>query len=153
MYLHILCDSVSYKIREKLPVPRQSQPGEEKDMREKEDAESVIQRDPQSKVPPPRAQRRCTTFPRPLVTDRCTADDRRAKKKNLPSGLSLQYRVRMEYLRTQTLILSVWHHDTFGRNSFLGEVDVDLSKWDFEHAQLNDSALKPKVVREAPPMK
>lgn len=60
----------------------------------------------------------------------------------------MQYRVRMEYLRTQTLILSVWHHDTFGRNSFLGEVDVDLSKWDFDHAQLNDSALKPKVVRE-----
>lgn len=53
----------------------------------------------------------------------------------------------MEYLRTQTLILSVWHHDTFGRNSFLGEVDVDLSKWDFDHARLNHLALKPKVKR------
>lgn len=55
----------------------------------------------------------------------------------------------MEYLRTQVLILSVWHHDTFGRNSFLGEVDVDLSKWDFDHARLNYLALKPKVQREA----
>lgn len=34
--------SLSYKIREKLPVPRQSQPGEEKNVCEKEDAESVI---------------------------------------------------------------------------------------------------------------
>lgn len=56
-----------------------------------------------------------------------------------------QYRVRMEYLRTQTLILSVWHHDTFGRNSFLGEVDVDLSKWDSDHTQMNFLALKAKV--------
>lgn len=80
-----------------------------------------------------------------FVSDRRAADNRRAKS---PGSLSLQYRVRMEYLRTQTLILSVWHHDTFGRNSFLGEVDVDLSKWDFDHAQLNDSALKPKVRRE-----
>lgn len=51
----------------------------------------------------------------------------------------------MEYLRTQTLILSVWHHDTFGRNSFLGEVDVDLSKWDSDHTQMNFLALKAKV--------
>lgn len=51
----------------------------------------------------------------------------------------------MEYLRTQTLILSVWHNDTFGRNSFLGEVDVDLSKWDFDHTQMNDLALKARV--------
>ncbi|XP_075892438.1 uncharacterized protein sytl2b isoform X4 [Nelusetta ayraudi] len=70
------------------------------------------------------------------------------KKKTLSPSFNeiLRYRVRMEYLRTQTLILSVWHHDTFGRNSFLGEVDVDLSKWDFDHAQLNDSALKPKTT-------
>lgn len=61
------------------------------------------------------------------------------------SSLSLQYRVRMEYLRTQTLILSVWHHDTFGKNSFLGEVDVDLSKWDFDHTQMNYLALKARV--------
>lgn len=51
----------------------------------------------------------------------------------------------MEYLRTQTLILSVWHHDTFGRNSFLGEVDLDLSKWDFDHTQMNYLALKARV--------
>ncbi len=63
------------------------------------------------------------------------------------SFLSSQYRVRMEYLKTQTLILSVWHHDTFGRNSFLGEVDVDLSNWDFDHTQMNYLALKARVRR------
>lgn len=51
----------------------------------------------------------------------------------------------MEYLRTQTLVLSVWHHDTFGKNSFLGEIDADLSKWDFDHTQMNYLALKARV--------
>lgn len=73
-------------------------------------------------------------------------DNRQTKSARF--SLSLQYRVRMEYLRTQTLILSVWHHDTFGRNSFLGEVDVDLSKWDFDHAQMNYLALKARVRRK-----
>ncbi|KAK7905190.1 hypothetical protein WMY93_017797 [Mugilogobius chulae] len=57
----------------------------------------------------------------------------------------LRYRVRMEYLRTQTLFLSVWHHDTFGKNSFLGEIDVDLSKWNFDHTQMNYLALKART--------
>uniref|UniRef100_A0A3Q3WLB3 C2 domain-containing protein n=1 Tax=Mola mola TaxID=94237 RepID=A0A3Q3WLB3_MOLML len=69
------------------------------------------------------------------------------KKKTLNPTFNeiLRYRVRMEYLRTQTLILSVWHHDTFGRNSFLGEVDMDLSKWDFDHTQMIRLALKARV--------
>lgn len=70
-------------------------------------------------------------------------NDRQTKA--APSSVSLQYRVRMEYLRTQMLILSVWHHDTFGRNSFLGEVDMDLSKWDFDHTQMNYLPLKARV--------
>ncbi|XP_074498432.1 uncharacterized protein sytl2b isoform X1 [Sebastes fasciatus] len=70
------------------------------------------------------------------------------KKKTLNPTYNeiLRYRVRMEYLRTQTLILSVWHNDTFGRNSFLGEVDVDLSKWDFNHTQMNYLALKSRTA-------
>ncbi|KAL0973255.1 hypothetical protein UPYG_G00201070 [Umbra pygmaea] len=63
----------------------------------------------------------------------------------------LRYRVRLEYLRTQTLILSVWHHDTFGRNSFLGEVDVDLSKWDFDHTQMNYLALQSRPTSSLKP--
>ncbi|XP_059188208.1 synaptotagmin-like protein 2 [Centropristis striata] len=75
------------------------------------------------------------------------------KKKTLNPTFNeiLRYRVRMEYLRTQTLILSVWHNDTFGRNSFLGEVDVDLSKWDFDHTQMNYLALKARTVSTLAP--
>ncbi|XP_041797447.1 synaptotagmin-like protein 2 isoform X2 [Chelmon rostratus] len=85
-----------------------------------------------------------------LVPDKANLGKRKTsvKKKTLNPTFNeiLRYRVRMEYLRTQTLILSVWHHDTFGRNSFLGEVDVELSKWDFDHTQLNYLALKARTT-------
>lgn len=51
----------------------------------------------------------------------------------------------METLKTQALNVSVWHNDNFGRNSFLGEVDLDLSEWDFSNTQMNDYALKARV--------
>ncbi|XP_039986035.1 synaptotagmin-like protein 2 isoform X3 [Xiphias gladius] len=85
-----------------------------------------------------------------LVPDKANLGKRKTsvKKKTLNPTFNeiLRYRVRMEYLRTQTLILAVWHHDTFGRNSFLGEVDVDLSKWDFDHTQMNYLALKARTT-------
>ncbi|CAJ1065258.1 synaptotagmin-like protein 2 isoform X1 [Xyrichtys novacula] len=85
-----------------------------------------------------------------LAPDRANLGKRKTsvKKKTLNPTFNeiLRYRVRMEYLRTQTLILSVWHNDTFGRNSFLGEVDVDLSKWDFDHTQMNYLALKARTT-------
>uniref|UniRef100_A0A3B4GDA0 C2 domain-containing protein n=1 Tax=Pundamilia nyererei TaxID=303518 RepID=A0A3B4GDA0_9CICH len=84
-----------------------------------------------------------------LAPDKANLGKRKTsvKKKTLNPTFNeiLRYRVRMEYLRTQTLILSVWHHDTFGKNSFLGEVDVELSKWDFDHTQMNYLALKARV--------
>ncbi|XP_036379124.1 synaptotagmin-like protein 2 isoform X4 [Megalops cyprinoides] len=68
------------------------------------------------------------------------------KKKTLNPTYNeiLRYRIDMEILKSQTLNVSVWHNDTFGRNSFLGEVDVDLSEWDFKNTQMNDFTLKPK---------
>ncbi|XP_074536579.1 uncharacterized protein sytl2b [Halichoeres trimaculatus] len=85
-----------------------------------------------------------------LAPDKANLGKRKTsvKKKTLNPSFNeiLRYRVRMEYLRTQTLILSVWHNDTFGRNSFLGEVDVDLSKWDFDHTQMNYLALKARTT-------
>lgn len=56
-----------------------------------------------------------------------------------------QFKVVMEVLKIQTLSVSVWHHDTFGRNAFLGKVDLDLSEWDFSNTQINEYALKPRV--------
>lgn len=90
-----------------------------------------------------------------LAPDKANLGKRKTtvKKKTLNPTFNeiLRYRVRMEYLRTQTLILSVWHNDTFGRNSFLGEVDVDLSKWDFDHTQMNYLALKARTTPTLPP--
>ncbi|XP_038550040.1 synaptotagmin-like protein 2 isoform X1 [Micropterus salmoides] len=85
-----------------------------------------------------------------LVPDKAHLGKRKTsvKKKTLNPTFKeiLRYRVRMDYLRTQTLILSVWHNDTFGRNSFLGEVDMDLSKWDFDHTQMNYLPLKARTM-------
>ncbi|XP_054649633.1 synaptotagmin-like protein 2 isoform X2 [Dunckerocampus dactyliophorus] len=84
-----------------------------------------------------------------LVPDKVRLGKRKTsvKKKTLNPTFNeiLRYRVDMDYLRTQMLVLSVWHNDTFGRNSFLGEVDVDLSKWNCDHTQMNDLALKSRT--------
>lgn len=55
----------------------------------------------------------------------------------------------MEYLKTQVLNLSVWHNDMFGRNSFLGEIEVDLSQWDFGNTQINSLYLKSRVYHDS----
>ncbi|XP_043115637.1 synaptotagmin-like protein 2 isoform X2 [Puntigrus tetrazona] len=68
------------------------------------------------------------------------------KKKTLNPTYNeiLRYRVRMEYLMSQILNLSAWHNDTFGRNSFLGEIELDLSSWDFNDTEWKLLPLKPR---------
>ncbi|NXU33896.1 SYTL4 protein, partial [Drymodes brunneopygia] len=44
----------------------------------------------------------------------------------------LKYEISRSLLLARTLQFSVWHHDRFGRNTFLGEVEVPLDTWDFE---------------------
>ncbi|XP_060941347.1 synaptotagmin-like protein 2 [Limanda limanda] len=58
----------------------------------------------------------------------------------------LRFKIIIEVLKTQNLYVSVWHNDTFGRNSFLGEVDLDLSEWDFSNTQINEYTLKSRVM-------
>ncbi|XP_036866431.2 synaptotagmin-like protein 2 isoform X2 [Manis javanica] len=47
----------------------------------------------------------------------------------------LRYKIEKHILKTQKLNLSVWHRDTFKRNSFLGEVELDLETWDWDNKQ------------------
>ncbi|XP_075706056.1 synaptotagmin-like protein 2 isoform X2 [Rhinoderma darwinii] len=47
----------------------------------------------------------------------------------------LRYKIPKQSLETQTLNLSVWHHDVLGRNSFLGEVKMNLGMWDWNNTQ------------------
>ncbi|NXR13048.1 SYTL4 protein, partial [Semnornis frantzii] len=44
----------------------------------------------------------------------------------------LKYEINKSVLLARTLQFSVWHHDRFGRNTFLGEVEVPLDAWNFE---------------------
>ncbi|XP_053241492.1 synaptotagmin-like protein 2 isoform X8 [Podarcis raffonei] len=59
------------------------------------------------------------------------------KKKTLNPVFNeiLRYKVDRALLASQRLNVSVWHNDTFGRNSFLGEVELDLGEWDWEDRQ------------------
>ncbi|KAG1970550.1 synaptotagmin-like protein [Pimephales promelas] len=69
------------------------------------------------------------------------------RKKTLDPAYNeiLRFKIPMESLKTQKLNISVWHNDTFGRNSFLGEVEVDLAEWDFNNSQMNEYLLKGRV--------
>ncbi|NXC95476.1 SYTL2 protein, partial [Certhia familiaris] len=60
----------------------------------------------------------------------------------------LRYKIEKELLKNQSLNISVWHNDTFGRNSFLGEVELDLGAWDWNdpsNKQINWFPLKPRA--------
>ncbi|XP_009075661.1 PREDICTED: synaptotagmin-like protein 2 [Acanthisitta chloris] len=60
----------------------------------------------------------------------------------------LRYKIEKNLLKNQSLNISVWHNDTFGRNSFLGEVELDLGTWDWNdrsNKQINWFPLKPKT--------
>ncbi|KAH1186122.1 hypothetical protein KIL84_018871 [Mauremys mutica] len=64
----------------------------------------------------------------------------------------LRYKIDKELVKTQRLNLSVWHNDTFGRNSFLGEVELDLGTWDWNdklNKQMNWFPLKPRTPAAA----
>ncbi|XP_064207224.1 synaptotagmin-like protein 2 isoform X10 [Anguilla rostrata] len=56
----------------------------------------------------------------------------------------LRYKIDVKTLKSHTLNLSVWHHNSFGKNSFLGEVDFKLSEWDLTNTHMNDFTLKGK---------
>ncbi|NXD92913.1 SYTL2 protein, partial [Chaetorhynchus papuensis] len=60
----------------------------------------------------------------------------------------LRYKVEKDLLKNQSLNISVWHNDTFGRNSFLGEVELDFGAWDWNdpsNKQISWFPLKPRT--------
>ncbi|KAM6140216.1 synaptotagmin-like protein 2 [Pterocles gutturalis] len=65
----------------------------------------------------------------------------------------LRYKIEKGLLKNQILNISVWHNDTFGRNSFLGEVELDLGTWDWNdksNKQINWFPLKPRTSTMSP---
>ncbi|XP_030305268.1 synaptotagmin-like protein 4 isoform X1 [Calypte anna] len=58
----------------------------------------------------------------------------------------LRYKIEKMVLLIQKLNLSVWHNDPLGRNSFLGEIEIDLASWDWSNRRLNWYPLKPRSL-------
>nr|XP_055211601.1 synaptotagmin-like protein 2 isoform X29 [Gorilla gorilla gorilla] len=62
----------------------------------------------------------------------------------------LRYKIEKQILKTQKLNLSIWHRDTFKRNSFLGEVELDLETWDWDNKQNKQLRWYPLKRKTAP---
>ncbi|XP_034429474.1 synaptotagmin-like protein 5 isoform X4 [Hippoglossus hippoglossus] len=58
---------------------------------------------------------------------------------------NLRYVISHSQLETRTLQASVWHHDRFGHNSFLGEVELSLDTCEFDSQIEEWYALQPKM--------
>ncbi|NXD28428.1 SYTL1 protein, partial [Spelaeornis formosus] len=57
---------------------------------------------------------------------------------------TLKYKLEERDLQGRTLNLSVWHHDSLGRNLFLGEVEVALGTWDWANTRPEWFSLQPR---------
>ncbi|NWQ69687.1 SYTL1 protein, partial [Neopipo cinnamomea] len=58
---------------------------------------------------------------------------------------TLKYKLEKRDLQGRTLNLSVWHHDSLGRNLFLGEVEVALGAWDWANTRPEWFNLQPRM--------
>ncbi|XP_034970565.2 synaptotagmin-like protein 5 isoform X1 [Zootoca vivipara] len=84
-----------------------------------------------------------------LLPDKSRQSKRKTKIKsnstNPEFNETLKYVISHTQLETRTLQLSVWHYDRFGHNSFLGEVEIPLDSWNFEHQADEWFMLQPKM--------
>ncbi|NXD19085.1 SYTL5 protein, partial [Spelaeornis formosus] len=84
-----------------------------------------------------------------LLPDKSRQNKRKTKIKsnstNPEFNETLKYVISHSQLETRTLQLSVWHYDRFGRNSFLGEVEIPFDSWNFENQGDEWFVLQPKV--------
>ncbi|KAB0344969.1 hypothetical protein FD754_021895 [Muntiacus muntjak] len=83
-----------------------------------------------------------------LLPDKSRNNKRKTKIRtgtNPEFNETLKYTISHAQLETRTLQLSVWHYDRFGRNSFLGEVEIPFDSWNFENPSDEWFVLQPKV--------
>ncbi|NXP73694.1 SYTL1 protein, partial [Ramphastos sulfuratus] len=59
---------------------------------------------------------------------------------------TLKYKLEKRDLQGRTLNVSVWHHDSLGRNLFLGEVEIALGAWDWANTSPEWFSLQPRVT-------
>lgn len=60
-----------------------------------------------------------------------------------------QYEIPESLLAQRTLQFSVWHHGRFGRNTFLGEAEVQMDSWKLDKKQDHCLPLHGKVVNNS----
>uniref|UniRef100_A0A8B9FYX9 Synaptotagmin-like protein 1 n=1 Tax=Amazona collaria TaxID=241587 RepID=A0A8B9FYX9_9PSIT len=58
---------------------------------------------------------------------------------------TLKYKLEKRDLQGRTLNLSVWHHNSLGRNLFLGEVEIALGTWDWNNTGPEWFSLQPRT--------
>nr|XP_021528943.1 synaptotagmin-like protein 5 [Aotus nancymaae] len=83
-----------------------------------------------------------------LLPDKSRNNKRKTKIRtgtNPEFNETLKYTISHTQLETRTLQLSVWHYDRFGRNNFLGEVEIPFDSWNFENPTDEWFVLQPKV--------
>lgn len=84
-----------------------------------------------------------------LLPDKSRQSKRKTKVKtnttNPEFNEVLKYVISHTQLETRTLQLSVWHNDRFGRNSFLGEVNIPLDAYNFENQEDEIFTLQAKM--------
>ncbi|XP_070318017.1 synaptotagmin-like protein 5 [Odocoileus virginianus] len=83
-----------------------------------------------------------------LLPDKSRNNKRKTKIRtgtNPEFNETLKYTISHAQLETRTLQLSVWHYDRFGRNSFLGEVEIPFDSWNFDNPSDEWFVLQPKV--------
>ncbi|XP_065128518.1 synaptotagmin-like protein 4 [Paramisgurnus dabryanus] len=64
---------------------------------------------------------------------------------------TLKFSISRTQLLSRTLQLSVWHNDRFGRNVFLGEVEVPIENHDIESSNAECMALRGKAATASSP--
>ncbi|NWI17263.1 SYTL1 protein, partial [Crypturellus soui] len=66
---------------------------------------------------------------------------------------TLKYKLEKRDLQGRTLHVSVWHHDSLGRNLFLGEVEIALGTWDWANTGPEWFNLQPRVSSPGTPVR
>ncbi|XP_069478998.1 synaptotagmin-like protein 1 isoform X2 [Ambystoma mexicanum] len=84
-----------------------------------------------------------------LLPDKSSLSKRktRVKKRCLDPlfNETLKYKIEKSDLQSRILNLSVWHHDSLGRNLFLGEVEIEMGSWDWTQTQPVWFNLQPRT--------
>ncbi|XP_034509438.1 synaptotagmin-like protein 4 isoform X2 [Ailuropoda melanoleuca] len=62
----------------------------------------------------------------------------------------LRYEIPESLLAQRTLQFSVWHHGRFGRNTFLGEAEVQMDSWKLDKKRDHCVPLHGKISAESP---